>query len=59
MTTPRMPTDDYARAKGWHIWRQVNRAGQVIFDKALCPDHAGNAKRQTGPVHMDGEQTLW
>ncbi len=48
-TTPRREKDDYARAKGWHIWGGV----------ALCPRHAGNEKRQTGPVHMDGEQTLF
>jgi hypothetical protein len=44
-----MPTDDYARAKGWHIWG----------DAALCPDHSGNQKRQAKPVHLEGEQPLW
>lgn len=44
-----MPTDDYARAKGWHIWQSM----------ALCPDHSGNQKRQAPPVHLEGEQPLW
>lgn len=48
-TTPRREVDDYARAKGWHIWGGV----------ALCPRHAGNEKRQTGPVVIEGEQTLF
>lgn len=57
-TRPRLDTDDYARAAGWHIWRQVNWADQVIVDTAICPEHAGNAKRPA-PVALDGEQTLW
>lgn len=48
-TTPRRESDDYARVKGWHIWQGT----------ALCPRHAGNEKRQTGPVVIEGEQTLF
>lgn len=50
-TRPRLHTDDYARAAGWHIWR-----GGV--EMAICPEHAGNAKR-VKPQPLDGEQTLW
>lgn len=57
-TRPRLGTDDYARAAGWHIWRQVNRADQVIVDTAICPEHAGNQKRPA-PVALDGEVPLW
>lgn len=49
---PRLPgdtADSYARAAGWHVWGNV----------ALCPDHAGNAKRVARPQHLDGEQPLW
>lgn len=57
------PSDSYARAAGWHVhWEPTSEfimGDQVFRVLALCPDHAGNAKRQTGPVHLDGEQTLW
>lgn len=46
--TPRRETDDYARAKGWHIWGV----------KALCPNHAGNRPREK-PVQLEGEVPLW
>lgn len=48
-TTPRREKDDYARAKGWHIWGNV----------ALCPGHAGNMKRQTRPVNLEGQDPLF
>lgn len=59
-----MPTDDYARAKGWHVFRQYTGefiAGEPVWndERALCPDHSGNQKRQAKPVHLEGEQPLW
>jgi hypothetical protein len=50
--TPRRESDDYARAKGWHVYRTQDA------EHALCPGHAGNAKREP-PVKVEGEQTLW
>jgi hypothetical protein len=48
-TTPRRESDDYARAKGWHIWQ----------DTALCPGHAGNTKREPTPVNLEGQDPLF
>lgn len=48
-TTPERESDDYARAKGWHIWGGV----------ALCPTHAGNMKRQAPPVNLEGQDPLF
>lgn len=53
-----MSSDDYARAKGWHIWRTVNADGSVCVERALCPDHAGNRPREK-PVQLEGEVPLW
>lgn len=53
------PSDSYARAAGWHIWRQVNHAEESVVERALCPEHAGNAKRTAKPEHLDGELPLW
>lgn len=62
-TTPRRESDNYARAKGWHIYRHYTPAhvveGPRVVETALCPRHAGNEKRQTGPVVIEGEQTLF
>lgn len=57
-TRPRLHTDDYARAAGWHIWRSINKNGDVCTETALCPEHAGN-KPRTKPEPLAGEQTLW
>jgi hypothetical protein len=57
-TRPRLDTDDYARAAGWHIWRTHNASGEVCVERAICPEHAGNAKR-LAPVALEGEQPLW
>lgn len=60
-TRPRLDTDDYARAAGWHIWRTVSDCPNVKVkerETAICPEHAGNAKRPA-PVALDGEQPLW
>lgn len=55
---PRLTTDDYARAAGWHIYRQVDSSNTVVLEVALCPDHAGNQPRPR-PLSFDGEQTLF
>lgn len=57
-TAPHRPTDDYARVKGWHIhrWKGLDGADRMT---ALCPEHAGNMKRSTVPVSIEGEQTLF
>lgn len=56
-TTPRREKDDYARVKGWHIYRYRSVDGSEHED-ALCPGHAGNKPREK-PVALDGEQPLW
>ena len=56
---PRRENDDYARTKGWHIWSGTTMSGMTVGDLALCPEHAGNMKRQTAPVQIEGEQTLF
>lgn len=53
------PWDSYARAAGWHIYRQKNHADQVVMETALCPDHAGNAKGSRKTLPIEGEQQLW
>lgn len=57
-TTPRRENDNYARAKGWHIWPgQDGGTGQGYL--ALCPLHAGNQKRQPTPVNLEGQEPLF
>lgn len=59
-TRPRLSTDDYARAAGWHIyrWHELWAQEMVELEKALCPDHAGNRPREKAQP-LEGEQTLW
>lgn len=57
-TIPHRDTDDYARVKGWHIYRWKALDGTARMT-ALCPDHSGNRKRDMTPVRFEGEQTLW
>lgn len=57
-TRPRLSTDDYARAAGWHIWRTLNPDTSIASEVALCPDHAGNRPREKAQP-LEGEQTLW
>lgn len=58
-TIPYRESDDYARVKGWHIYRWASLDGHTPRMTAICPEHAGNAKRSTEPVHFEGEQTLF
>lgn len=58
--TARLATDDYARAKGWHIYRELNDNDDLGWkERAICPDHSGNQKRQPLPAHFEGEVPLW
>lgn len=58
-TIPRRSNDDYARTKGWHIFRGALMLSDVIVEQALCPDHSGNIRQVRTPVQFEGEQTLF
>jgi hypothetical protein len=60
-TTPRRESDDYARAKGWHIhtWRDGWGPDAPMKQVALCPGHAGNTKREPKPVNLEGQDPLF
>lgn len=55
--TPRRETDDYARVKGWHIYRWSSLYGEER-ESAICPEHAGNRRREA-PQPLEGEEPLW
>ena len=55
---PRLDTDDYARAAGWHLWSGKTVTG-VDKTVILCPIHAGNTKQDRTKLTFEGEQQLW
>ena len=58
-TIPARETDDYARVKGWHIYRWKSLLDGADRMAAICPEHAGNTRRDRTPVQFEGEQTLF